>query len=208
MQSLGKQILLYIPTFLNDQQSFKQSKTGQFRKNATSVTNLAISNLVSNSVKYVNKETNTFTAVPASPHKSRKTVAPTSNKQTLKISGVDSFMENLFTRDLSETASQLISSMRRPGSISNYNSSWAQWISWCNERKFDPFRCDTNQVVNHLSFLFDTRSPPKYVFKFYSVHKSWPCGKPIPSLEFHEYSEDKSLCVVTTIDEYIKRTVN
>ena len=48
----------------------------------------------------------------------------------------------------------------------------------------------------------------KYVFKFRRLHKSWRCGKPIASLEFHEYSEDKSLCVVTTIDEYIKRTVN
>ena len=48
----------------------------------------------------------------------------------------------------------------------------------------------------------------KYVFKFHRLHKSSPCGKPIASLEFHEYSEDKSLCVVTTLDEYIKRTVN
>ena len=48
----------------------------------------------------------------------------------------------------------------------------------------------------------------KYVFKFHRLHKSWRFGKKIPSLEFHEYSEDKSLCVVTTIDEYIKRTVN
>ena len=38
--------------------------------------------------------------------------------------------------------------------------------------------------------------------------KNWRCGKSISSLEFHEYSEDKSFCVVTTIDEYIKRTVN
>ena len=29
-----------------------------------------------------------------------------------------------------------------------------------------------------------------------------------PSLEFQKYSENKSLCVVTTIDEYIKRTIN
>lgn len=48
----------------------------------------------------------------------------------------------------------------------------------------------------------------KYVFKFHRLHKSWLCRKPIPSLEFHKYLEDKSSCVVTTIDEYIKRTVN
>ena len=55
------------------------------------------------------------------------------------------------------TSIQLISSMRRPGSISNYNSSCAQWVSWCNERKVDPFRCDINQVANHLMQGFSAR---------------------------------------------------
>ena len=68
-----------------------------------------------------------------------QTVGPISDKQNLTISCVGSFRKNLFTGDLSETAFQLISSMRQPGSILNYNLSWAQWISWCNERKVDPF---------------------------------------------------------------------
>lgn len=36
----------------------------------------------------------------------------------------------------------------------------------------------------------------------------WQCGKPIPSLGFHEYSQDKSFCDLTTIDAYIKCTAN
>ena len=111
--------------FINDQQSFKQGKTGRGRQNATCGTHLAISNLVSDSVKYVNRETNTFTTVTASAHEATKTVAPTFDKQNLRISGVDSLREKSFTGGLSETVSQLISSMRRPGSISNYNSFWA-----------------------------------------------------------------------------------
>ena len=67
---------------------------------------------------------------------------------------MDSFRERLFTGGFPETASQLISSIRRPGSVLNYNLSWAQWVSWCNEKKADPFQYDINQVVNHLSFLF------------------------------------------------------
>ena len=38
--------------------------------------------------------------------------------------------------------------------------------------------------------------------------KAGDVKKAIPSLEFHEYLEDKVLGVVTTIDEYIKRTAN
>ena len=74
-----------------------QSKTGQGRQNASCGTHLAISNLVSNSVKYVNRETNAFTTVPVSTHESTKTVAPTSDKQNLKIGGVDRLREKLFT---------------------------------------------------------------------------------------------------------------
>ena len=63
-------------------------------------------------------------------------------------------------------------------------------------------------AVKHLDIRYMVKGTQKYVFKFHRLHKSWRCGKAIPSLEFHEYSEDKGLCVVTTIDEYIKRTVN
>ena len=63
-------------------------------------------------------------------------------------------------------------------------------------------------AIHHLDIRYMVKGNGKYVSKFHRLHKSWLCGKPIPSLELHEYSEDKSLYVVTTIDEYIKRTVN
>ena len=62
--------------------------------------NKVISNLVCDFVKYFNRETNTFTTVPVSTHESTKTVAPTSDKQNLKISGVDSLKEKLLTGGL------------------------------------------------------------------------------------------------------------
>ena len=103
---------------------------------------------------YVNRENNTFTAVQTSAHEPTKTVVPFSDKQNLKISGVENSMEKLFTGGLSETAPQLISSMWWPASLPNYRSSWAPWVDWCNKGKAEPFQCDINQVVNHLRFLF------------------------------------------------------
>ena len=103
-------------------------------------------------LRYVNRETNTFTAVHTSAHEPTKTVIPFSDKQNLKISGVDSSMEKLFTGGLSETAPQ--QSMWWPASLPNYRSSWAPWVDWCNKGKAEPFQCDINQVVNHLRFLF------------------------------------------------------
>ena len=46
----------------------------------------------------------------------------------------------------------------------------------------------------------------KFVFTFHRLHKSWKYGKAPPSLEFCEYTEDRDLCVVTTLNQYIKRT--
>ena len=63
-------------------------------------------------------------------------------------------------------------------------------------------------AIHHLDIRYMVTGNKKYVFKFHRLRKSWRCGKPIPSLEFHEHSEDKNSCVVTTIDEYIKRAVN
>ena len=46
----------------------------------------------------------------------------------------------------------------------------------------------------------------KYVFKFQKLHKSRRQGlKPI-TLEFVAFSQDKDLCVVSALDEYLNRT--
>ena len=72
--------------------------------------------------------------------------------------------------------------MQQPGSISNYNLSWAQWVSWCNKRKVDPFQCDRNQVVNHLSFLFDAGLDYKTIGchrSAISAYHEYIYGKPV-----------------------------
>ena len=309
--SLEQSISVCIPTILNDQQSSKQDKTRQGGQNATCDTHLAISNLVPSTSKHVSRQANTFTTVSTLAHKSKKGVTSTFDKQNTKVSGLDSFRQKLSTEGFSDTASKLISCVRRPGTLSNYNSAWAQWVSWCSERKIDPFQCDLNQIVNYLSSLYDrglqyrtigchrsaisayhdhidgkpvgqhpkvcailkgvfNERPPqpryvfiwdvqtvlnyiksewscaenlsdklltfklvmllaltsasrasaihhldirykyeyheKYVFKFHKLHKSWRFGKPIPEVEFYKFSDDRDLCVVTAIDEYISRT--
>ena len=45
-----------------------------------------------------------------------------------------------------------------------------------------------------------------FKFFFTKVTKSWRKGKPLPCLEFHEYSDDKKLCVVACIDEHLRRS--
>ena len=56
----------------------------------------------------------------------------------------------------------------------------------------------------NIKFMVRTSSP--FEFFFTKVTKSWRKGKPPPSLEFHEYSNDEKLCVVACIDEYLRRS--
>ena len=42
---------------------------------------------------------------------------------------------------------------------------------------------------------------------FNKLHKSWRKGKAPPAVTYQGYTQDESLCVVRTFDEYIARTV-
>ena len=61
-------------------------------------------------------------------------------------------------------------------------------------------------AINHLDVRYMLRIEGKFVFTFHKLHKSWKYVKAPPILEFCEYTEDRELCVVTTLNEYIKRT--
>ena len=50
------------------------------------------------------------------------------------------------------------------------------------------------------------RTSSSFKFFFTKVTKSWRKEKPPPCLEFHEYSDDKKLCVVACIYEYLGRS--
>ena len=45
-------------------------------------------------------------------------------------------------------------------------------------------------AIHHLDIRYMVKGNEKYVFKFHRLHKSQRHWKPIPSLEYHEYSED------------------
>ena len=48
-----------------------------------------------------------------------------------------------------------------------------------------------------------TRTENKYSFSFNKLSKSWRQGQKPPVVDFCNYSDDKDLCVVTALEEYI-----
>ena len=89
------------------------------------------------------------------PYKSLGESSSPDRKQYLKISSLAGFRENLETKRISKAASNLISSSRRPGVISPYESSWRKWVCWCNRKKVSPTKCDIKFVLHFLASLFE-----------------------------------------------------
>ena len=64
------------------------------------------------------------------------------------------FRETLLCEGISENASHIITNSRRKGTLSNYESAWRKWASWCLQRTIDPFRAPVKDIIEYLTFLF------------------------------------------------------
>ena len=60
--------------------------------------------------------------------------------------------------------------------------------------------------IRILDTRFMVKDLQKYVFKFHKLHISWRQGQKPTSLEFAAFSQNKDLCAVSALDEYLNRT--
>ena len=60
--------------------------------------------------------------------------------------------------------------------------------------------------LQHLNIKFMVKTPSSFTFNFHKLYKAWKKGKPPPSVVFHSFKEDSSLCVVELLNEYRKRS--
>ena len=60
--------------------------------------------------------------------------------------------------------------------------------------------------IKHLSLSSMSTLPHCYKFFYSKLHKGWKAGQQPPSVVFHKFEEDETLCVVSVLNEYIKRS--
>ena len=60
--------------------------------------------------------------------------------------------------------------------------------------------------LQHLNIRFMVKTPSSFTFTFHKLHKTWKKEKSPPSVVFHSFEEDSSLCVVAVLNEYLKRS--
>ena len=60
--------------------------------------------------------------------------------------------------------------------------------------------------ISYLNISFKVKTEEKYIFSFNKLTKVCRRSKSQPTLSFHEFEQDKSLCVVSLLDTYIERS--
>ena len=60
--------------------------------------------------------------------------------------------------------------------------------------------------ISYLNISFKAKTEEKYIFSFNKLTKVCRRSKSQPTLSFHEFEQDKSLCVVSLLDTYIERS--
>ena len=65
-----------------------------------------------------------------------------------------------------------------------------------------------NDVMKFVILMLNLWLEHQVFSRFTKVTKRYRKGKPPPCLEFHEYSDNKKLCVVACIDKYFRRSAH
>ena len=68
---------------------------------------------------------------------------------------MEGFWESLQMEGISSNAAKFISHLRRKSSVTNYESAWGQWTSWCKKRQVNPLQVPVNFIINFLSEKID-----------------------------------------------------
>ena len=80
--------------------------------------------------------------------------ASINRERKVKTSGLDNFREKLFAEGISKSAAERITSAKRQGSITHYESAWGNLDSWCSRKQVDPISGPPNSVPDFLTELF------------------------------------------------------
>ena len=130
---------MVIPTPLCISPILTEGETRQGTHDADNNTYLANPAMVCRVVANVHEETGIVATQTWSSDQHSRSDPPTGEKQNLKISGLESYRKVLAAEGVSKEASDLITSCRRQGSTSNYESSWRKWASCCSQRQLIHF---------------------------------------------------------------------
>ena len=164
---LEKPLRVCIPSILLNRKGTCQSKEGPV-SSSYSNTCMANSAMVRSITRNVGSTSHNSTQSDRTVTRSSGAKAPFAGRQPATVRGMEGFKRALEGQGVSKLAATLITNSRRSGSISNYQSAWRKWASWCCEREVDPFTSNIIEILNFLAFLYEKG----YQYSSISSHRS------------------------------------
>ena len=104
--------------------------------------------------------------------KPKRYYPPIDGGELTDTSGLLGFRKTFSCEGISENASHIITNFRRKDTLSNKETAWRKWASWCLEQNLNPLQAPVKDITKYSTFFFKYGNEKK-------LHRS-----PIPA--FHE----------------------
>ena len=160
-------VRLCVPPFQFDKSGDKENKAREGPRLDSSYTLVANTAMVCTASADVLPSSST-SASEIKPTKKPSRNQPSTSAARAKISGVENFRNSLQIGGISKGAATLISQSRRESLITNYESSFQKWVSWCSEGQVNPFQANLKDILNYLAYLFQEG----YQYRTINSHRS------------------------------------
>ena len=134
--------------------------------------------------------------LPLKHSNAKRCVRPLFQRHKLKLVAWNPIRKSLSSTSLLKQAIELMSGDRQESTISNCESSWRKFYSWPGKIIIDPFRYD-------VKFGFYCS---KIYFECKLIMSQRDMNKMQDASSFTHFSENSKLCLVKTLNDYLKVT--
>ena len=112
-------------------------------------------NMVSHTIRNVNKPTHTITSTPTRVNVTTGEMSSHVGDRTPTIGGMESFRNRMEAQGFSNKSTNLLLQAWRPGTQSAYKGPWNKWVGWCGQRQINPLQASVELIANFLAEMFD-----------------------------------------------------
>ena len=156
-----------VSPLLSDRTGFEACKIAGYH-NDHDYASMGIPDLVPLSSGNVHRPTLTTETLVGSSKEPQGRVPPSNQEWHDEAGSLASVRKRMFTKKISDTATNLIARAKSRGTRSNYDSAWRKFTGWCSGREINPFSCPLGDVLDYLGHMFEKQ----YKYRTINNHRS------------------------------------
>ena len=152
---LAKRSVVCVPTICSDRKVPAKDQESTIFSDSNRP-GMGKSALVSSSVRNAVRPSEDDIYIPFLANKSPGANSPSLGEQISDTGSLVSVRGPSAAKRLSSSAKHLIANSKAQGTRKRYGSAWGKFNSWCGERELDPISTPITEILNFLSYLYDS----------------------------------------------------